>query len=453
MDAAMVRRLSGPDGSEIFAHLTADYSSDAALVASTRLRAAGYPVELIAAALNQWELRHRARVKFGPEASQLLFTRDGLEQSTRVVVADLHAERFASAGVGHVWDLGCGIGGDALAFRRHGIDVTAIESDPVTAAVARANLASAPVSPAGWATVRTARVEEVLAHWEAAGADSTGRRLGDQAVWLDPARRISGVRDAAGRTRRVRSARDMAPPWGVVLTAVRSMPAAGVKVGASFDAERLETGAQAQWVSVDNRAVECVLWWGSAATLPGSRVASVRHRGAWHHLAPEGSAMVAPQPHAGRPGAAQVIAGAYVCETDPAVSAAGLRSQVCRQIEATELGAADYMLSAQPVDLPWARCWQINDVLPLSVKALRAWARKNDIGPLTLKKPPGRSKSPLARLDPEGLRGKISPRGSVSATLLLSEVDDRGSTAALWVCPVDEVPCARAHRTPPTQHG
>ncbi|MGB5937491.1 MAG: class I SAM-dependent methyltransferase [Ornithinimicrobium sp.] len=438
MDAAMVSRLAGPEGAEVFAHLPADYDPDAALRANTRLRSLGYPVEVIAAALSQWELRHRARPKFGPEAAQMFFTRDGLEQSTRDPVADLHARRLASAGVRHVWDLGCGIGGDALAFRRHGMTVTAIESDPLTAAVARANLTSTRRSSEGAATVRTVRVEEVLADWEDAAAALSGRRPGDHAVWLDPARRTSGVSDAAGRTHRIRSARDMTPPWDVVLRAVRSVPTAGVKVGASFNAERLETGTQAQWVSVDNQAVECVVWWGLAATGSGSRVASVRNRGIWHHLASDDSAMGATPEYPGDAGAAQVVAGAYVCEADPAVAAAGLRSQVCRQSGATELGAANYLLSPQPIDLPWARCWQINEVLPLSVKALRAWARKNDIGPLTLKKPPGRSTSPLARLDPENLRAKIGARGSGSATLLLTEINDHDATAALWICPVDE---------------
>ena len=46
----------------------------------------------------------------------MLFTEAGLEQATRLKVAALHAGRFARAGVEHVADLGCGIGGDALAL-------------------------------------------------------------------------------------------------------------------------------------------------------------------------------------------------------------------------------------------------------------------------------------------------------------------------------------------------
>ena len=116
MDPATIDTLRGPVGDRIFAGLPARYDADAALRAQTTLRGLGYPGDLVAAALTQWELRTAATAKFGAAASDLFFTRDGLEQSTRALVADLHAERLAGAGVQAVWDLGCGIGGDAMAF-------------------------------------------------------------------------------------------------------------------------------------------------------------------------------------------------------------------------------------------------------------------------------------------------------------------------------------------------
>ena len=102
----------------------------------SRLRAAGHPPELVAAVLTQARLRTRARAKFHEFAARMLFTPDGLEQSTRLKVAARHAGRFARAGLGSVADLGCGIGADALAFAGLGMRVVAVERDEVTAAVA-----------------------------------------------------------------------------------------------------------------------------------------------------------------------------------------------------------------------------------------------------------------------------------------------------------------------------
>ena len=66
---------------------------------SERLRAGGVDPGLVAAALTQSRLRERARGKFGPFASRMLFTAEGLEQATRLEVAARHAQRFVGAGV------------------------------------------------------------------------------------------------------------------------------------------------------------------------------------------------------------------------------------------------------------------------------------------------------------------------------------------------------------------
>ena len=49
-------------------------------------------------------------------------------------------DRFVAAGVRRVVDLGCGIGADALALLDAGLEVVAVDSDPETASIARANL-------------------------------------------------------------------------------------------------------------------------------------------------------------------------------------------------------------------------------------------------------------------------------------------------------------------------
>ena len=106
----------------------------------------------------------------------MFFTEYGLQQATRLSVAARHAARFRDAGLSRVADLGCGIGGDALALAGLGLRVTAVERDEVTAAIATYNLA-----PFDTATV-------VLGD-----ADSVDLSTVD-GVWCDPARRNSTTR-------------------------------------------------------------------------------------------------------------------------------------------------------------------------------------------------------------------------------------------------------------------
>jgi len=70
------------------------------LAAAAALRRHGVPADLAAAALTQAELRRRAVDKFGADAARMFFTRAGLEQATRVPVADRRAARLSAAGVG-----------------------------------------------------------------------------------------------------------------------------------------------------------------------------------------------------------------------------------------------------------------------------------------------------------------------------------------------------------------
>ncbi len=134
------------------------------------------PPGLVAAVLSQSKLRSRARAKFGPFADRMLFTEAGLEQATRLSVAAQHAGRFQRAGLNWIADLGCGIGADALAIAALELEVTAVERDEVTAALAAYNLAP-------WSN---ARVE----HGTAEDADLAGV----DGVYLDPARRSGGKR-------------------------------------------------------------------------------------------------------------------------------------------------------------------------------------------------------------------------------------------------------------------
>ena len=70
----------------------------------------------------------------------MYFTPDGLEQATRLSVASHRAARLPAFGASTVVDLGCGIGGDLVAFARAGLTAAGVDLDPVRVAVASANL-------------------------------------------------------------------------------------------------------------------------------------------------------------------------------------------------------------------------------------------------------------------------------------------------------------------------
>ena len=134
MDAASVSKLLSPDGWALLNSLP-PYDEKQAMALATRLRAEGVDADLAAAALTQSRLRAKAHAKLGDFADGMLFTPDGVEQATRLVVAALHARRYLAAGVTRVADLTSGIGADALAFAGVGLRVLATDVDEVTAAV------------------------------------------------------------------------------------------------------------------------------------------------------------------------------------------------------------------------------------------------------------------------------------------------------------------------------
>src|SRR5689334_21235286 len=63
-----------------------------------RKQAADLPASYVAVALSQAELRAKAVAKFGALAERMYFTPDGLEQATRLPVAEHRAARLAAYG-------------------------------------------------------------------------------------------------------------------------------------------------------------------------------------------------------------------------------------------------------------------------------------------------------------------------------------------------------------------
>src|SRR4051794_15492302 len=129
----LLARLRTPEGVNALATAAFVDHGDP-LAAASALRSVGVEADLAAAALTQVHLRRRAATKFGAAAERMFFTRPGLEQATRAVVADRRAARLAAAGGPNPAHLGRGRGPAAPAAARAGTSGDAGGSDPATPA-------------------------------------------------------------------------------------------------------------------------------------------------------------------------------------------------------------------------------------------------------------------------------------------------------------------------------
>ncbi|MFC4018186.1 methyltransferase domain-containing protein [Micromonospora sp. GCM10011542] len=392
MDLDQLAALRTPEGSAALA-AAAELPGGDPLTAASALRAAGVPAGLAAAALTQAELRRRAVGKFGPAATGMFFTRAGLEQATRRVVAERRAARLRDAGVRSLADLGCGLGADALAAARAGIRVYGVEADPVTAAMAAANAAAA-----GLAELFTVECGDATA-FDVSRVDG---------VFCDPARR------QAGTGRRIFDPRAYSPPWDFVTGLAERVPRTVVKVAPGLDHALIPAGAEAEWVGVDGDLVEAALWCGELAEVP--RRATVLKEGPLVNASGrEGS----PSYELTGTGAVEAAVGPvrrYLYDPDPAVVRSHLVAELAGELDATLADASiAYLYADHPARTPYARCLEVTDVLPFSLKRLRALLRERRVGRVEILKRG-------SALTPEQLRRDLRLAGDAAASLVLTRV-------------------------------
>jgi SAM-dependent methyltransferase len=372
--------LLSNEGQELLAGLRGhDPAND--LAAATRLRRT-YDAGLVAAALTQTRLRQRGVAKFGDDAGRMYFTPHGLEQSTRAPVAEHRARRFAAYGPDAVADLCCGVGGDALALLRAGLTVTAVDRDPLTCAVVRANAVALGLAE---------RLEVVCGDVTDVGAG------GRDGVFVDPARRT-----ARGR---VFDPEAYSPPLSWALgTAAAGSPGA-VKVAPGIPHDALPPAAEAEWISDGGDVKEAVLWFDAA----GERVRAGARRAT---LLPSGATLTG----SGLPDPPVRPVGRYLYEPDGAVIRAHLVAEVAEELAG---GLIDPTIAYVTADglrpTPYATPYEITDVLPFHLKRLKALVRDRGIGVLTVKKRG-------SAVDPEDLRRRVGPRGPNTATVILTRV-------------------------------
>lgn len=353
----------------------------------TALRRTFAPEEA-AALLTLAELRQRAQAKF-PHAQQMFFTPEALEQATAWPVALHRAKRLHRlAPPGPVLDLGCGIGGDALALA-HFRPVIAYEMDPVRLRFAQANAEALGVAD---------RISFHQEDWTQALAE--GRLLPAAAAFADPSRRVEG--------RRVFSLHRMVPPLETLLILQARVPALAVKVAPGVADEEIPPGCGVEFVSHEGVCKEAVLWFGPLAGGRPARWAAVHGEGRWFVLEASGR----------EPPLGPLSPGQLLYEPDPAVIRAGAFSELCERLGAHLFDSQIAYLVGPPERFdpqmrPFVAAFWVEEVHSFSLKRLNARLRALGVGQVELK----RRGAPV---EPESLRGRLDlqPGGRPGVVLL-----------------------------------
>lgn len=325
-------------------------------------------------------LRQHAAAKFS-RASNMYFTRDALEQASAETVAAYRAESFASRGLRLVADLGCGIGGDALALAATA-EVVGIDRSQLRLEMARENVA---------AYGHAGRFHPVEADLRSMPP------LQVEAVFFDPARRTE-------RGRRIYSVEEYHPPLSLIDRWRHRVPHAAVKISPGVDYAELPPDAGVEFISLAGEVKEALLWYGDLRDGTQRRATLLP---AAHTLSEQ---------DAPGPPVAVTTPQAYLYEPDGAVIRAHLVQPLARLLGAAQIDEEiAYLTSAARVATPFARCFRVEEWFPFQLKQLRHYLRERNVGRATIKK----RGSPI---DPDVLRRQLRLSGEEHRVVFLTLV-------------------------------
>ena len=330
-----------------------------ALAANSELRKKlpGLHAEQYAFALDQAQLGRLAHERYAIDASLLLLTRDGLEQATRPVVAELRAKALLASGAKIVIDMSAGLGFDVRAFLQAGLQVIAIERDPVTAAYLRVNAPGAEVIEGDSRDLINALVS---------------RLAPSDVVFVDPARR-SGRRTLDGsRAHPERDPERWSPPWSFVVGLAAHNVRVCAKVAPGFLPIHLPANWSGTWTTVNRDAAEAMLWsWTDGHSRTARMIAEsvVDFNG-------DGAQISEPD-----------SIGAFLYEPDQSLTNAQLLDDFCLALPGLHrIDQHSSWLSADTtIDHPMIRGFAVESELPNDTKALRKALIALGIGDVTIK--------------------------------------------------------------------
>jgi hypothetical protein len=304
---------------------------------------AKFAAALASAAFELVEGRRRAARKFESAiAARLWCDVAGVEQASGMAVARWKARRMAEAlGKGAaIFDICCGIGGDAMALAEAGLSVEAIDLDPRRA----------------WMTAQNARCATRAADAEA--TDLTG-----VALHADPARRD----ESAGR--RSWNLDDHQPGRAWIERALTLARAAAIKFSPGVDRAafgQLNRGIAWEWIAEGDRLVQAVAWSGAFAGDDGAagRTRATLLAKESHTIASRTIAGIPDDARADRLRVADAITpGSFISEPSAAIERAELLTEAAGANDAAQEIARGLglVVSRAPLATPWFESFEIID--------------------------------------------------------------------------------------------
>ena len=330
-----------------------------ALAANSRLRRQFPEIQAadISAALDQATLSSVALDRYDIDATELLLTRDGLEQGTRPEVAKLRAQHIAHSGAEIVIDMSAGLGFDVRAMLDTGVRVIAIERDPTTAAYLRINAPRAQVIDGDSVQI----IEDLLP------------QLGPHdVIFFDPARRTGRRTLDGSRAHPERDPERWSPSWSFVTSLAKRDVRVCAKVTPGFSPALLPDSWSGIWTSMNRDGVEAMVCsWKDGAV----RTARMIDETAVDFV---GSGIDYP---------GSIPVSRYLHEPDVSLVNAQLLNDFCIKNHGLHRIDEDstWLTSQEPLSHPMIRSYRVDAILPNDTKAIRKALIAREIGDITIK--------------------------------------------------------------------
>lgn len=380
LDSRLLRLLQTPAGREALGLARGALQQDPDFLRASQIVARSVATDLARAAVEQEVLRLRAAPKFR-RAHELFFSREALEQATGEEIAQARARRFVGAPL--ILDLGCGLGGDALALSE-AAPVIAVDRDRLRLDLLRANAAVRRPPHA---------VSSLQADLRALPLRPPARSLG----FADPGRRRGGGR--------LHGVGNYDPPLSDVARWADELAGLAVKVSPAIRlAEVDHLACEVEFVSLGRELKEAVLWFGGLRR--GQRRATIL---------PEGVSLEGATDEPAEIGPLQSI----LLEPDPAVLRARQVHRLAAQLGARAIAQdISFLTCDRAPDSPLVRAYRVLEAGPFRLRTLRETLRRRNVGTVTIKRRG-------SAVEPEALMPRLRLEGDGEALVILTRIAGR----------------------------